>query len=88
MKEETIKHGEYGSRIIEELMFIEDKLEKRKNIFDINKYLNDEGIDFVRIAKEKGFKKKPWKNKNEITTDFLFIDWKELCKDKVCFCFC
>lgn len=81
VKEGIIKKGEYKSDIIETMMFIEEELENKKDLLKLEEDFLNEAKDFVKVAKEKGFEKDPKEKKNKIIVEFLFAEWKELCKE-------
>lgn len=83
MEEGIIKKGGLGSDIIEEIMFIMENTEKKKEMTSTKEDFKNEINNFMRIANEKGFEGKLWKNKNIILADFIFVDWMKLFK-KVC----
>lgn len=87
VKEGIFKKGDYGSNIIEEILFIGEEMERRKEQCKINQDLVNEAINFVRISKEKGFEEVNDENINEIKFDFVCYEWKELCKKEVCIIF-
>lgn len=81
IKEGIIKKGGYGSEIIEEMLFINEELKRKKDITNLDeKYLKIVN-DFTVFAKEKEFEEKLWKNKNDILSDFIYYEWNALCKD-------
>lgn len=83
LKEVNIEKGQSGTEIIEELLFIGELMEKKKDVLCIEEELMNEANNFVRIAKEKGFEGKLWKKKNLIVKECMLIDWIELCKEEV-----
>lgn len=87
IKKGAIKKGEYGSEIVEEILFIGEMINKKKSIIKIKKELLNEIDEFILIANENGFEKKLWKNKNEILAEDIYTDWMILCKNNVCIIF-
>lgn len=83
VKEGIIKNGEDGSEIVEEMIFIGEEMNKKKDVINITKELINKVNIFIKISKEKGFEVKPLKNKNEKIACFIFNDWKKICKGEV-----
>lgn len=83
IKEGLINKGE-GLELVEEMIFIIEEMERKKNIINLEEELLNEYQNFVRFAREKGFEGKLFKNKNEILASFLFTDWKVLCEEVCC----
>lgn len=75
LKEGIIKKGDYGTDIIEELMYIIEEIVKKKNILNLKEDIVNEGKEFVIIAKEKGFEGKLYDNKYEILAEDIYLDW-------------
>lgn len=87
LKKGDIKKGQSGTEIMEELLFVGEKMEKKKNIIKVEEELLNEVIDFVKVSKEKGLEGRLWKNKNVIAAEYYYIDWMGLCKEEVRFFF-
>lgn len=81
IKEEIIKRGEFCSELIEEMIFLGEEIKKKKEIMNVKEELINEINDYLRIAKEKGFEGKIWENKNEKVVNYIFCEWKEICKE-------
>lgn len=83
VKEGIIKKGENGSEIVEEMIFIGEEMNKKKDVVNLTKELINKVNIFTKISKEKGFEVKPLKNKNKKIASFIFNDWKKICKGEV-----
>lgn len=81
VKEGIIKKGECKSDIIEKMMFIEEEFENKKDLLKLEEDFLNEAKDFVKVAKEKGFEKDSKEEKHKVIIEFLFAEWKELCKE-------
>lgn len=74
VKEGIIKKGESGSEIIDEIIFVIEEMEKRKDVINLKEELKNENKEFVCFAKEKGFEGKLLENKNRIISDFILTE--------------
>lgn len=81
LKENIIKKGEYGSEVMEEVLYIVEMINKKKDIINLDEDVINIVNNFITIAKEKGFEGKVLKNKNRIIGEDIYIDWIELCKE-------
>lgn len=75
-----MKRGEYRSEIIEEILSIAEMMMKKKDIIHMEEELANDINVFIINTKGKGFEGKVNKNKNEIFSDEIFVDWTELFK--------
>lgn len=83
MKEEIIKKVEDGSEMIEEILFISEMIKKKYMIKmkgDVINIINS----FINTGKDKGFEGKLYKNKNDILSEEIYINWIELFNKDVC----
>lgn len=80
-----IKEKEEGSDTIEELMILEEETENYEDIINISQDFYKALKDFVRVAKEKGFRRDNIEDENTYISNFVYIVWKEFCKESVCF---
>lgn len=83
LREGVIKKGEHGSEIIEEILLIGEMTNRKKDIINMKENVMNYINDLIRIAKEKGFEGENVKNKNKIILDFIFFEWKHVCKEDV-----
>lgn len=83
IEEGVAQKDEHGIMIIEEILFTaEMTIRKKKKIF-IEEELVKEIKDFIKFAKENGFKSRTEENEDVIVSDGIFIDWMYLFKEMV-----
>lgn len=80
IKEGAAKKGGPGSELIEEMMVIGEEMVKKSNIINIDNNLIKAINEFVKIAKENGFKEDD-KYKKIIITDIIVYKWLEFCEE-------
>lgn len=87
VKEGIMNNKKESINATEEMLYIAIELSKKDLLIKENEELVGIFDDFIKIAKEKGFKGEFHENKNEILGTLLFVDWVEFCKDVYIFFF-
>lgn len=81
VNKEAIKKGEFGTEIIERMIFLGELMKKKKDIINFDEDLLNEVDDFVKIAKKKGLEEGNTKNTNKTVMDFALIEWRVFVKE-------